>query len=151
MSDAINTWKSIKYVHVAVKHQGKFLSSMAKLRQHKALVACLPWTAVCNEKRILFNNKITEGRHSQAYVHLQWASVKKESPSLALCTPADLEELQTKIVREMMRATLGHLAKRRRAQEDLRPRTISSTIFSGTKIESQACSPLPPCRPWSWT
>ena len=107
MREAVAVWKSALYDNVPKKHHDKHMQSMRKLRRFNALVACLPWTAICQEKQILVHKAITDGQPGPAWKHLHMALLKIDSPSLRFCTPADLEQLQLKIVRAMVRSALA--------------------------------------------
>ena len=105
MSEAVAVWKTVSFDNVPKKHHDKYMHSMVKHRAFKALVACLPWTAICQEKQILVHKAISDG--TAGWIHLHVGLLKADSPSLSLCTPADLEQLQLKIVRAMVRSALA--------------------------------------------
>ena len=104
ISEAIVVWKSFKIDNPVLRLQWKFLQSMANLRQHKSLVAVLPITAIGHEQIIQASN--ATANNQDAIVFFRIDTLKRDSPSLSLCTPQDLELLQFRILKEMVNATL---------------------------------------------
>ena len=99
MVEVVGIWKKVKALdQLLKKNWPQFLESMDKLRRHKALVAVIPWTAVANEQSVKACEAIEAGREGEGLTFLHIGNLKTHSPSLKLCTPTDLEDLQMRMV-----------------------------------------------------
>ena len=104
MAEAIAVWKQYKLDSPAIRLNAKFLESMQSLRNHKSLVAVLPMTAIGHEKCIEASNAISNNQDAIGFIRID--TLRRQSPSLSLCTPQDLELLQLRILKGMVNATL---------------------------------------------
>ena len=104
MAEAIVVWKHYKLDSPVIRLNAKFLESMQSLRKHKSPVAVLPMTAIGHEKCIEASNAISNNQDAIGFIRID--TLRRQSPSLSLCTPQDLELLQLRILKGMVNATL---------------------------------------------
>ena len=140
MVEVVGIWKKVKALdQLLKKNWPQFLESMDKLRRHKALVAVIPWTAVANEQSVKACEAIEAGREGEGLSFLHIGNLKTHSPSLKLCTPTDLEDLQMRMVRDMLSTGLTRSTFVVGLDEK---GTVLNILFDHTGHDTQAGGPF---------